>query len=437
VRPAVAEWEQRVFAHLAADGEQIAGLFAADGVEGVMGWQRTPGRGRRGPARPYVFTGDLEEASGQEVSAEGLGLVRKAQASGQTETLRSGFVFMLARPLPSAGGEDATLLLVVRGRGGHGPGGRPPRAIEILGPEVLLPRLVAVVVIVGAFCYWMSRYLTSPLRRLRAAARSLAGGDLGVRVDPVVGSRRDEIGDLARDFDVMAERVQNLVESQKQLLRDVSHELRSPLARLEVGLELARQDRGDAQDEHLDRIQLESTRLNQLIGRLMILTRMEGDGGAHADQVVNLGRLVQEVVDDAVFEARTRGCDVVAEVDEFELSGTADLLRSAVENVVRNALRYTAPGTEVEVKLVADGETCALRVRDHGPGVPEEQLEQIFEPFARVGDDRDREAGGVGLGLAITERAVRLHGGSVEAANADGGGLEVAMRFARRGAAAD
>lgn len=305
------------------------------------------------------------------------------------------------------------------------------------GPGAFVLPLLAVILTAGLVCYGLARYLAAPVVALRAGVRRIAGGDLSARVSSKVGERRDELADLARDFDLMAERIESLVLSQRRLLGDISHELRSPLARLTVALGLARQRAGE--DAHelqaaLDRIEREAERLNMMIGELLTLTRLESDAAEVRKTRVDLHALVRDVVADADYEARNRdrGVRAVA-LEECHVSGNSELLRSAVENVVRNAIRYTAEGTAVEVELRRRREggslSAVLRVRDHGRGVPEGALGELFRPFYRVADARERQTGGVGLGLAITERAVRLHGGSVAASNAAGGGLLVEIHL--------
>jgi two-component system sensor histidine kinase CpxA len=257
----------------------------------------------------------------------------------------------------------------------------------------------------------------------------------------------------------MAEKIESLINSQRRLLGDISHELRSPLARLNVALELARQRAGADATSALERIQREAETLNEMIGQLLALTRLESGAEEIRKSEFDLALLVREIADDADFEARSRKRSVKLQaVASCTIVGNEQLLRRAVENVVRNAMQYTAAGTEVEVKLdcldasVAGSDNrssntkykaqgskvtesgfepnqrmAVISVRDHGAGVPENALAEIFRPFYRVDDARDREAGGVGLGLAIAERAVRLHGGSVAAANVATGGLVVTI----------
>lgn len=289
----------------------------------------------------------------------------------------------------------------------------------------------------GLVCFLLARYLTSPVVRLRAATQRLAEGDLTARAGDRRSHRRDEIAQLVRDFDSMASRLEALVNAQSRLLNDISHELRSPLARLNVALGLARQRTGPEAAATLDRIEREASRLNELIGRLLALARMEGGEASTQMAEVNLRSLVEGIVEDADFESQGRNCRVHCEiVDDCVVQGNTALLHSAIENVVRNAMRYTREGTEVQIRLEcldnANGREACIRVSDNGPGVPETALDKLFRPFYRVDSARERQTGGIGLGLAITERAVRLHGGSVRAANRPGGGLMVEMRLPAR-----
>jgi two-component system sensor histidine kinase CpxA len=249
-----------------------------------------------------------------------------------------------------------------------------------------------------------------------------------------LGKRFDETAELGRDFDRMAARIEALLTTQRRLLRDISHELRSPLARLNVALGLARPKAGPEASPALDRIDREAQRLNDLIGQLLTLAALEGGGEMGKPTRVDLRELVCEVVGDADFEALSFNRSVRLEEEEpLTVTGSAPLLRSAVENVVRNAIRFTAEGTSVEVRLslreAPHGAVARIAVRDHGPGVPEEALTSLFEPFYRVAEARDRQSGGAGIGLAITQRAVTLHNGTVRAANVPGGGLEVVLEL--------
>jgi signal transduction histidine kinase len=300
----------------------------------------------------------------------------------------------------------------------------------------------------GLMCYLLAWSLTSPVTRLRKAAQSLAAGDLSARAGAPANGRGDELTELMRDFDRMAERIEGLVDSQSRLLKDVSHELRSPLARLSVALGLARQkaapEIAPELVSSLNRIELEADRLNQLIQRLLTISRLESRTDGLRKIRLSLRELVEQVAHDAEYETPGRGCRVTASgnmpgnmpadaTDKFLVEADPDLLRSAVENVVRNATRYTAEGTTVDVLLerqrAAQGEEIVVRVLDSGPGVPEEALQKIFEPFYRLDDARNRQTGGAGLGLSIADRAIRLHGGQLRASNRNEGGLEIEIRI--------
>jgi len=303
-----------------------------------------------------------------------------------------------------------------------GPGGVP-------GLGILIGVLTS-----GLVCYFLARFLTSPVIRLREVTHKLAAGDLSARVGGDHSSKGDEFSQLVSDFDLMAEQIEKLVNAQSRLLKDISHELRSPLARLSVALELARQRTGSEAESILDRISLELDRMNELIGSLTTIARLESGAGTLRKQPVELEELVQEVARDAAFEAQTRDTQVECEIlDELPVSGDPVLLRSAIDNVVRNATRYTREGTTVKIEAhksrAGGADEAVIRVTDCGPGVPEGELEKIFKPFYRIDDARGRTTGGVGLGLAITQQAARLHQGSVRASNLAEGGLLVEIRI--------
>jgi two-component system sensor histidine kinase CpxA len=300
-------------------------------------------------------------------------------------------------------------------------------------PYVIALPIVIAALISGLLALLLARYLTAPIVQLRSASRKLAEGDLSQRVRASLGGRKDELADLAQDFDYMAGRLQTLVTAHKQLLRDASHELRSPLARLQVALGLTRQRAGDELQTPLDRMEKEIEQLNDLIGQLLSLARLEARTVEIAREPLDLTAALEGIVADAAFEARARNRDVrITASTPVTVTANAALIHSAIENVLRNAIAYTAEGTCVDITLSHDVERpgfCSIRVRDHGPGIPEEMLTRIFEPFARVGEARDRQSGGYGLGLAIADRAVRLHGGAIHAANNPDGGATLRIEL--------
>ncbi len=294
-----------------------------------------------------------------------------------------------------------------------------PRSITI---PIFLATLIS-----GIVCFLLARYLTAPVQRLRSAARRMAQGDLEVRVSQSLGQRNDEIMALARDFDTMADRLQEMLAAHKQLLRDASHELRSPIARLQLALGLARQRSAHKTDSDLDRIEVAIEQLNELIDQLLTLSKLESGSMVIQHEPVNLAELLQFIADDAVFEARQQGKKVNLTVDDVpDINGDERLLHSAIENIVRNAIRHTRADSAVEIRLARDLQTqyqIVISIRDFGPGIPAEALHKVFDPFVRLGDARDRQSGGYGLGLAIAKQSVELHGGHIAVSNTDGDGV--------------
>jgi len=271
-------------------------------------------------------------------------------------------------------------------------------------------------------------YLSRPLRHLRWGLHRMAEGRFDTRVQPLIGSRRDEIADLAHDIDRMASQLQQLIDSRRQLLHDISHELRSPLTRMQAAIGLLRQDPSQTA-ALLVRIERESERLDALIEEMLTLHRLAAASGL-AHERVDVIELLQAIAEDAEFEASATGRSVRIDAPGcFVAEVNGELVCRAFENVVRNALKFSPPGTAVEVqaRVNGDGSELVTTVRDRGPGVPPEMLEAIFEPFIRVeGSESTR---GVGLGLAIARRAMLVHGGQISAALRPGGGLEVTLRL--------
>jgi two-component system sensor histidine kinase CpxA len=306
----------------------------------------------------------------------------------------------------------------------------------------ILPRLLISVTVSGLVTFALALFLTRPISMLRTAARKLARGDLSARAGPHNGKTQpndkppslDELGGLVHDFNHMAERLESLVAAQRLLLRDVSHELRSPLARLSVALELAREEAQPEMEDHLVRIDREAQHLNKLIGQLLSLSQMESAQRIPDAEVIAMKPLITRLLEDAEYEAQSHHCSVVlTSAVECEVSGNSELLYRALENIVRNAINYTAEGTTVEVSLLREqkesGSEAVVRVMDRGAGVSEDQLKAIFQPFYRLDHARQRATGGSGVGLAIAERAIRLHAGQLSAANRPGGGLVVEIRI--------
>jgi two-component system sensor histidine kinase CpxA len=370
----------------------------------------------------FLFDARGEEVSGHAPPAGAIKVALLVNQSGRPEVNSVATAAFVGRPLRGTSGARYAIVAGV------------PRG-PLRRPSEFISRLALGMLISGIVCFWLARYLTSPIVKLRAATQQLASGDLTARARENLGWRRDEIVQLVHDFNYMAERLESLVKAQRQLISDISHELRSPLSRLNVALGLARQRAGSESTAALDRIELESERLNGMIEKLLTLARLESGDEVRPKSLVQIGDLVREVVKDASFEARSRNCDVeFVSAEECTAVGNPELLRSAIENVVRNAIRYASEGAGVEISLswhpAGDGQGHAvIRVRDHGPGVPEAEIENLVRPFYRLDASRERNTGGIGLGLAITSRAVRAHGGTLTAANAPSGGLVVEIRL--------
>jgi two-component system sensor histidine kinase CpxA len=280
----------------------------------------------------------------------------------------------------------------------------------------------------GLICSLLTRYLTAPILRLREMSQKLASGHLHARADPSLMQRHDEIGDLIRDFDAMASRIEELISRQRQLISDVSHELRSPLARLNVALDLGRERKGN--DPAFEQMQEDIRLLDEMIGRLLTIAKLDISAPQVPMADFDLADLVSQIVRNAEFELREPkdGIRLISS-GPCIVCGSAELLHGAIENIVRNAIRYTENGTAIEVRIECDdsssGASVRLVVRDYGPGVPESELKNIFQPFYRVTGARDRQSGGTGLGLAIADRVIRVHGGTIHAENAAPRGLKI------------
>ncbi len=419
---------------------QAARAFESGGPVALEGWLRSL------PAEPFGRTFVIEP-NGREM----LGRPLPPSLSGVPGSVPDGGGAAAAGRPPAAAAAPGTAAGSISPLGGAlvlvAPGGstyhvvvgpvhdRPRLFGELELPGVPLTLLAIALGVSAAVCYVLARYLASPVDRLRLATRQLAAGDLNVRVLPALKGRKDDLGLLAADLDAMAERLRLLLEAKQQLLRDVSHELRSPLARLQLALSLASREKSTV-ERHLARIAREAERLEQLIGRTLKLVRLERPA-QHIDQApVDVGDVLRTIAADVAIEADARGCLVQLLTDgELAVAGDRELLRSAFENVMRNAVRYSPTRATVVVtarrRLTDDRpqeELIEVIVRDRGPGVPEKDLGLIFEPFYRVDAARGHGGtGGEGLGLAIASRAVALHGGQIVARNAEGGGLSVSI----------
>src|SRR5882672_11846580 len=377
------------------------------GVAALREWMEETGRARR--ARVFAVDTAGNDLLGRAVPEGALSRARELAAeSGHPRA---------AQIVPAPGGESYLLFVP------HTALAPPPPPLP-LSPWMLIAIGAATSLAVSAILAW---YLARPIRSLRWAFDAAAGGRLETRVRPLMGRRRDEIADLGRDFDRMAQQLQKLVTAQRRLLHDVSHELRSPLARLQAAIGLARQEPAKVEPS-LERIEREASRLDQMVGEVLALARLEGGTATRPKERVDLAYLAANIAEDARFEAQAAGRALRFHAEgDAPVIGDADLLHRAVENVVRNAVKFTREGTTVEVNVHTTKSSAVLTVADHGPGITPSELEKVFDPFYR--GDAGQGTAGFGLGLAIAQRAVDAHGGAIRAANVAGGGLQIEIEL--------
>jgi two-component system, OmpR family, sensor histidine kinase CpxA len=311
----------------------------------------------------------------------------------------------------------------------------PPLGERVPGDIIWVLKLGTI--ISALMCLVIAHYLSKPIERLRNATNELARGNLDIRVGATIGRRRDEIADLVRDFDSMAGELRNQIQSERNLLSGVSHELRSPIARMRLALALARSSDQPEREEMLDRIEQDTIQLDSMLERILTVARLENGQYKPKMESLSLNEVVEEVLDDARFEATATDATISYSDDAIvSLNGDPGLLRSAIENVVRNALFYSGQAGRIEVRLRVDNGQAVLSVRDNGPGVPEEALPLLFKPFYRVDGSRVTSTGGMGLGLAIVRNALSAHGGTVTARNVAPHGLEVELKLSVASASA-
>lgn len=443
------EYDANLARFIITSGQAAHDICRYSGIEAYRSYIREFETGTG--TRLVLITEDGKELSGMPVPAELTTVVVAARNSKETQIVDREGQLLVAGRVASRDGEHFVVAGVHRKKppsgfprppsvppplmlGGPMPGPPPPGMSQIPpgGPIAFflsgggLVRLAIMILVAAGVCLLLARSFSAPLAKLRRVTRQIAAGDFSARVGKGLGRSNDEIAQLARDFDTMATATENMLLSRQRLFRDISHELRSPLARLNVALELARQRLDGGDNKALATIEKESVRLNELIGHLLAISRLEDGEGCDGRQPVDVKTLILRIVEDANFEIGAKERKVgISTLDDLWVEGSPELLHRAIENVVRNAARYTAKQTEVEVSLARKNDMAMLQVIDHGPGVPPGELEAIFQPFYRVATARDRQSGGTGLGLAIAAQTVKRHGGRIEATNGDGGGLVV------------
>jgi signal transduction histidine kinase len=369
--------------------------------------------------KSYFFSSDGRELTGRNPSVAVRDAVRRATASHQLEMADNGMNSIFAWHVH--GREYAMAVEMPRGL----------LDSVRMDPWTWALRIGAIELVTVLICFLLARTISGPIGELRKVTRAFAAGSLDARIDekrPWL-KRCDAVSCLALDFNHMACRISEQVEEQQRLLRDISHELRSPLTRLGLAAGLLRKKTADpACLDHLARIDKEMASMKALIDNTLLAARIKEAPG-EASQFVSPDDLVDDLIGDASFEAAARGVKVARAGSMTPLRANTQLLRSALDNVIRNAIRYTAPGSEVEVELSRKDGFAVIKIKDEGPGVPESSLPHLFDPFYRVEDSRDRESGGAGLGLAIAKAAIQAHNGSTQARNRFGVGLEIEIRI--------
>ena len=406
----------------AADGMSQRAQRALDrgGPEALARWaEGSPQRGRR--ITVFIIDADGRDLLNRSLPREVRHLNRQWQRDGQTpEPLRRGqFIAELQHE------QHGRYLAILT---------PPPRpmVLRLFAPLGTVGLIGLAIVISGLVCLWLARSITRPVQQIRTAGRALGRGQLDARVAESASNRSDELGDLARDFNGMAERLESLIQSQRQLLRDVSHELRSPLARLQVALALAAgSEDSKRREDYLSRMETDIGRLNHLIGEILGYARLTQLPEIRRDSF-DLAEMLDDVAASARLEGQTRNIRIqLDDSTPLPLSGDAELLQRAIENVVRNALAHSPQDGTIMIDVQPDTDRVSIAVRDQGPGVPEERLDNIFQPFVRLNDERGVDTAGGGIGLAIAQAAIELHGGSIRAQNHVDGGLEVLIDLPR------
>jgi two-component system, OmpR family, sensor histidine kinase CpxA len=379
------------------------------------------GNGHDNERQLFLLDGSYKDVLSRPLSNDGLRVAHAAK-DGQLVVFRARIA---AYKFVSSSGHPYILMLFLKSN--------LRQMGELLWGEGL-PFSLSMVLLVTLLCLWLAYHIASPIHSIQATARRVAQGDLKARVPSSVSRRFDELAALAKDFDSMVSRLDSLIQAQKKLLNSVSHELRSPLARINLSLGLLRNGGSADSDDLFQRLDRDIERIDLLMGQLLTLSRLEAGFSAGEREEVNFAQLLEEVAADGNFEAQGLGKSVSLQTTGSVILRNADphALRSACENIIRNAVRFTRPGSDVQIVLEVDGSAtepwALLSVRDHGPGVPEDSLQAIFQPFYRISGE-GQATGGNGLGLAIASEAIRLHRGTIRAENLRPTGLHIIVRL--------
>jgi two-component system sensor histidine kinase CpxA len=379
------------------------------------------GNGHGNGRQLFLLDGSYKDVLSRPLSDDGLRVAQSAK-NGQLVVFRA---YIAAYKFVSSSGHPYVLMLFLASD--------LRRIAEILWGEGL-PFGISLIVLVTLLCLGLAYHIASPIHSIQSTARRVAEGDLKARVPSSVSRRHDEVAALAKDFDSMVSRLDSLIQTQKKLLNSVSHELRSPLARINLSLALLRTRFSADSDDLFQRLDRDVERIDLLMGQLLTLSRLEAGFSSAEREDVDFAQLVEEVAADGNFEAEALGKSVSLQTTGSIIVPNADphALRSACENIIRNAVRFTRPGSDVQIALEVDRRApeplAFLSVRDHGPGVPEDSLQAIFQPFYRINGDAEA-TGGNGLGLAIASEAIRLHRGTIRAENLRPTGLEIIIQL--------
>ena len=405
----------------------IAPILAAEAVRtyevgGAAAFARFTQSSSLPDRRIFLLDGFYKDVLGGALTNDGLEVAHAAR-NGQLVMLGSNIA---AYKFVSASGRPYVLLIYLT------------KSLRIELIEALwgknLPYAIGLMLLVTVLCLMLAYHIAAPIHGIQSTARRVAQGDLKARVPGNVAKRYDELAALGKDFDSMVDRLEMLIESQRDLLNSVSHELRSPLARINLVVAMLKQRYASETDEMFSHLDRDVARIDVLIGQLLALSRLESGVSSSEREDVDMAQLAEWTVADCNFEAEASGKSVSFHTTGVFLLKSANphALRSACENVIRNAVRFTQPGTNVEVVLNVDQKAVEplgiLSIRDCGPGVPEESLDAIFQPFYRIGGEGQGPEGN-GLGLAIAAEAIRLHRGTISASNLCPKGLEVTIRL--------
>lgn len=419
----IAAWELRGYIETRHStlGQQAAKVLASGGEGALITWINTEAV-IPDDASVYILDENSNDILGRKVPTQYADFIRDSVV-GQPVSEDSNFrPVRLAPQLIGPDGRQYSFLVL-------------PSGISLWGSPAITLGLIAVAICVIAGVAWLiARAFSRPLGELQLAVRELASGDTDARVPDAIAGRGDELGALAADFNQMAKRLEELITTREHLMRDMSHELRSPLARLQAAIALAAERSSLAPDER-DRIEQEIVRMNQVIGEMLRYSSLDATASNRL-RLVRIDRLLKQLVDVEEIEARNAGCTIKLETDKnLVVVGDPEMLRSCFENILRNAIRHSPQDSIIEIESrklenpkTSNRDTSGIEVKisDHGPGVPNNQLEKIFQPYVRIADGRN-DNNRTGLGLAIVRRIVEKHAGTVSALNRKGGGLTVTV----------